>query len=276
MRDMTGFERFLLFLPIPGDLFFGLAPLLAPVVLARSLGYSGDDPYLMRLAGAATLGYAMALALAVKRGNWLEARFVVIATLAYSLGALYASAMAIATGAAMPIVGVIIVNSLLELVATVWLLVRFRAARGGSADIPASGVAVVIIAVVAALVTGLPALFLPQFVGHLLGYLVTDVIVLALAGAATVGYAVMGVFELRSRHWTEMRLPILMAMVFNGAGLLATLVNFVEGGPILLPLVVLVATLIVTPAAAIALRLFGLSDSRQSKSRAAQVGIVSA
>ncbi len=42
---MTGFERFLLFLPIPGDVFFGLAPLLAPVLLARSLGYSGDDPY---------------------------------------------------------------------------------------------------------------------------------------------------------------------------------------------------------------------------------------
>ena len=84
---------------------------------------------------------------------------------------------------------------------------------------------------------------------------------LTLAGAATCGFAVMGAFELRSRNWAAMRLPILMAMVFNGAGLLATLVSFVEGGPILLPLVVLVATLIVTPAAGIALKRFGMSRS---------------
>jgi len=78
---------------------------------------------------------------------------------------------------------------------------------------------------------------------------------------ATCGYAVMGLFELRSRNWTEMRLPIFMALIFNGAGLVATVANFVEGGPILLPLVVLVATLIVTPAAAIALRRFGFGSS---------------
>ena len=276
MREMTGFERFLLFLPIPGDLFFGLAPLLAPVFLARSLGYSGDDPYLMRLAGAATLGYAVALVFGVTRGNWLEARFLVIATLVYSVGALYACAVAFATGVAQPIAGVIIANSVVELVAAVWLLVRFRAVHGGSPDIPTPGVAVVIIAVVAALVTGVPALLLPQPVGHLLGYQVTDVIVLTLAGAATVGYAVMGAFELRSRHWTEMRLPVLMAMVFNGAGLLATVVNFVDGGPILLPLVVLVATVVVTPAAAIALRRFGMSAASQSDARAQEVGVAPA
>jgi hypothetical protein len=112
---MSGFERFLLFLPIPGALFFGLAPLLAPVLLARALGYSGDDPYLMRLAGAATLGYAGALAVGVWRGNWLEARFLVIATLVYSLCALFACAVAYASGAAQPIVAVIVLNSLMEL-----------------------------------------------------------------------------------------------------------------------------------------------------------------
>src|SRR5438132_6735563 len=185
MKRMTGLERLLLFLPIPGDLFFGLAPLLAPVLLARSLGYSGDDPYLMRLAGAATLGYAVALAIGVMRGNWLEARFLVVATLVYSLGALYACAIAFASGAAQPIVGVIVANSLVELVASMWLLYRFRAVRGGQPDIPRSGVSVVVIATVAALVTGLPALVLPQLVGHLLGFKVTDVIVLTMAGAAT-------------------------------------------------------------------------------------------
>ncbi|HLZ25066.1 MAG TPA: hypothetical protein VKQ30_23335, partial [Ktedonobacterales bacterium] len=67
----------------------------------------------------------------------------------------------------------------------VWLLVRLRAVLGGSQQFRRQGVAVV-----AASVTGLPALLLPQSVGHLLGYKVTDVIVLTLAGAATCGYAV--------------------------------------------------------------------------------------
>jgi phosphotransferase system glucose/maltose/N-acetylglucosamine-specific IIC component len=185
---------------------------------------------------------------------------VVVATLVYSLGALYSCALAFGDASAQPIVSVIVANSLLELAACGWLLLRFRDQRGGLPDIPRSGVAVVVIATVAALVTGLPALLLPQPVGHVLGYRVTDVIVLRLAGAATCGYAVMGALELRSRHWGEMRLPVLMAMVFNGAGLLATLVSLPDGGPILLPAVVLLATIIVTPAAAIALRRFGLTQ----------------
>ena len=63
-------------------------------------------------------------------------------------------------------------------------------------------------------------------------------------------------------------------MVFNAAGLLATLVSFVEGGSILLPLVVLVATLIVTPAAAIALRRFGIAESERLEAQVRQVRIV--
>jgi hypothetical protein len=261
---MSGLDRFLLFLLIPGSLFFGLAPLIVPVQLAKSLGYSGDDPYLTRLAGAATLGYAVALAFAVWRANWLEARFVVVAMLVYSLGALFACGVAFASGVAQPIVTVIVANSLMELAICAWLLYHFREVRGGSPDIPRSAVVLVVIATVAALVTGLPALLVPQPVGHLLGYRVTDAIILTLTGAATCGYAAMGALELRSRHWAEMRLPVLMAMIFNAAGLLATLVSFVEGGPILLPLVVLVATVVVTPGAVIALRRFGLSESGAS------------
>ena len=59
-----------------------------------------------------------------------------------------------------------------------------------------------------------------------------------------------------------MRPPVMMAMIFNGAGLLATVTSFLERGPILLPLVVLVATVIVTPGAVIALSRFGLAESQ--------------
>ena len=236
--------------------------------MAHSLGYSGDDPYLTRLAGAATLGYAVALAFAVWQGSWLEARFVVVATLVYSLGALFACGIAFASSVALPIVTVIVANSLMELVICLWLLYHFRHVHGGWPDIPRSGVVLVVIATSAALVTGLPAWLVPQPIGHLLGYRITDAIILTLAGAATCGYAAMGALELRSRSWAEMRLPVLMAMIFNGAGLLATVVSLFGGGPSLLPLVVLWATVIVTPGAFIALRRFGLAESRASVSAA--------
>jgi hypothetical protein len=191
----------------------------------------------------------------------------VVALLTYSVTALFACAVTIANGRAQPIVYVIIANSLMELVVTGWLLFQFRSVHGSLPDVPNAGVAVVVIAVVAALVTGGPALLLPQQAGRFLGYKVTDEIVLRLAGAATLGYFVMGAFELRSRHWAEMRLPVLMAMVFNGAGLLAPLVSLPEGGPLLLPVVVLVATLIVTPAAAIALNRYDFDRSVNRCSR---------
>jgi hypothetical protein len=69
MDRMSGWQRLLLFLPVPGALGFGLGPLLAPVLMARALGYSGDDPYLTRLAGAATLGYGVALLLGLIRAG---------------------------------------------------------------------------------------------------------------------------------------------------------------------------------------------------------------
>jgi hypothetical protein len=64
MTQLTRTQRLLLALPIPGALIFGLGPLVIPVLIARWLGYTGDEPYLVRLAGAATVGYAVALAIA--------------------------------------------------------------------------------------------------------------------------------------------------------------------------------------------------------------------
>ena len=54
-----------------------------------------------------------------------------------------------------------------------------------------------------------------------MGYRGTDEYVYRLAGAACFGYAVMGIQELRSLHWYDMRLPNVMALVFNGLAFLA-------------------------------------------------------
>jgi hypothetical protein len=59
-------------------------------------------------------------------------------------------------------------------------------------------------------------------------------------------YAIMGLFNVRSRNWKEVRLPVLMAIVFKGVSLLAAIRAVLEGDPLLMPVVVAVATFAVT------------------------------
>ena len=56
----------------------------------------------------------------------------------------------------------------------------------------------------------------------------------------------MGLFNVRSRNWAEVRLPVLMAIVFNGVSFLAGLRAILQGDPLLMPVVVAVATFAVT------------------------------
>ena len=60
---LSTFERILLLLPIAGGLVFGVFPLLFGGAFGAVLGAPGNDSYVYRLAGAATLGYAVALIL---------------------------------------------------------------------------------------------------------------------------------------------------------------------------------------------------------------------
>ena len=71
---LTGLEKLLLVIPLLGGLFFGLMPLLAPQLFAQISQATGDDAYIYRLAGAATFGYAVALIMAIRQGEWLRER----------------------------------------------------------------------------------------------------------------------------------------------------------------------------------------------------------
>lgn len=80
----------------------------------------------------------------------------------------------------------------------------------------------------------------------------------------------MGVLMVRSRNWEELLLPVLLAVVFNGLGLAATLIALTQGGPLLLPAVVLLVTVTVFPAGVFTLvrgpLLTGGNESREPRS----------
>lgn len=225
-RDMTRSERLVLLVPLLGGTVFGILPYSARSLFAQVFGYSGDDPYLYRLAGAATFGYAVALALGLRDGAWRPLRPVVAATLTFNLASIAVCLVEIVRGRAQPVVYLILLTSIFIAATTGWLLSR-RRSTSGARDVATWLVWLLVLATAAATVFGIAPIF-TQFFATLFGYRGTDAFVIRQAAAATFGYAVMGVVELRSLRWEEMRVPTIMALVFNGLSFVASLIELVS------------------------------------------------
>lgn len=246
LERLTPQEKLLLGVPLLGGLVFGLLPLLAPALLARLAGAAGNDPFIYRLAGAATLGYAVALILALRQDTWLPVRIVVIATLAFNVGSLYAIALAIFDGSANWLVYAILLASISITGITASLLQRHRAVAQPAPDVAPWLVALVWFLAIVATLVGALGLFVPTTVAHLFGYAGTDTFLYRQGGAATLGYGVMGFFQLRSRSWSQWRLPSVMALVFNGLSFILAVLAIAGGGTSLLPFIIGGAALVAT------------------------------
>ena len=195
------------------------------------------DLYIYELAGAAMFGYAVALFGALRRPRWVPVRLVVLAVLVFNLGSLWPVAPRWPAAPA-PSIYVIAVVALGFVVLTATLLARHGLAPTGPPGLAPGLVGMLGIATLAATLFGLFPLFFPGVFGTFFGYQATDTFLYQQAGAATLGYAVMGVFELRSRHWAEVRWPLVMAAVFNGLSFVASLLALSTGQAGWLPVVV--------------------------------------
>src|SRR5438105_3376296 len=237
-------ERAPLPVPLAGGATFGAISFLALPSLVTVLGYAGTDTYIYRLGGAATLGYAVALGLAVRDGSWAAARWVVLATLVFNVVSTTACAIEIARGRAQPVVYVILVASIFICAITAALLARHRVPEGPADAAPwiawTTG-----IATVAAAVFGILPLFPGTFASPA-GYTGADPFVWRQAGAATLGYAAMGAGELVTRRWAEIRLPAVMAVVFNGLAFVASVLELLSHGLTVLDALVAPAALLFT------------------------------
>ena len=252
--EMSSLERGLLVIPLLGAVAFGILPLFFSMQTAALLGFTGNDVYLYRLAGAVTLGYVPGLLITVLRGEWTPARLVIIATLVFNIGSLFAVGAALLAGNAQPVVYAILATSILIIAMTTWMLNKHRDVARPAPDIAKWVVYLIVFLTAAAFGTGTLFLLAPLPVSQLFGFMGTDEFVFRQGGAATLGFAVMGVFELRSRTWREIRLPSMNGLLFNGASLIATIIAIVAGDPILLLAVVLLVTLIATIGCIITLR----------------------
>ena len=243
---LSNLERILLLLPIAGGLVFGVFPLLLGGAFGAALGFPGNDAFVYRLAGAATLGYAVALIMGLRSGDWAPLRLVVVATLAFNLASIYACVVQLAAGETNLFIYLILGTSIAISALTSWLLTRHAGEGRPTADVSVWYIRFLILGTVLSGVFGLMPLLIPVFGAQLLGFHGTEVFLMRQAGAASLGYAVMGVFGIRSGAWNELRLPLVMALIFNGFSFVASVVALFSGEPVLITLVIGAASLFVT------------------------------
>ncbi|HJR82282.1 MAG TPA: hypothetical protein VJ821_19570 [Anaerolineales bacterium] len=254
---ISGTERILLLLPIAGGLVFGLFPLLLGSTFGAALGFPGNDAFIYRLAGAATLGYAVALIMGIRQGDWTPLRLVVIATLAFNLASIYACLVQLMAGNTHLVIYLILGTSIAISAITASMLNRQAGVARPAADVSVWYTRFLILGTVLSGLFGLMPLLIPVFGANLLGFHGTDVFLIRQAGAASLGYAVMGVYGIRSGAWAELRLPLVMAIIFNGFSFLASVVALFSGEPVLITVVIAAASLFVTIVGMIAYRRSG-------------------
>ena len=241
---LSGLERILLLVPIVGGAFFGLGTLLIPETFAATFGYTGHDPYIYRLLGAAIVGLAGALAWAILGNSWARMRLLVTATFMFNVGSLYACGVEIAGGHATSVVYLVLVASIVIVAITGWLLYTHH----GPPPVPdIAGWLVWFLA--AATLLSVPFAVLPLFFpvqfGQYFGFQATDVFIYREGGAALLGYAMMGATEVRSRRWAEIRSAAVMVVIFNTLAALVSVLAIANGtGKSLAPIVLLASGVI--------------------------------
>ena len=236
-----------------GSLALGLPLYVFPRPFARIADLAGDDTFIYELGGAAMLGYAVALGLGIRGGLWLPMRFVVLATYVFAAIAFLAGFVSFASNQINGLVLVVSLWAVFVAWALAQILVAHRGARAGPREVSTWVLVVLALATLSAAVFGLG----PQLPGpfaSFMGYRGTDEFVYRLAGAACFGYAAMGIQELRSLHWDDMRLPNVMALVFNGLAFLASAFELLAGRGTLLVYLVALAAGSFTVALAVILR----------------------
>jgi hypothetical protein len=246
LMKLSRLERILSLLPIAGGLVFGAFPLLLGGAFGRVLGFSGADTFIYRLAGAATLGYAVALIMGLRQGDWTPLRLVVIATLTFNIASIYACVAQLMAGNTHLVIYLILGTSIAITAITAAMLNRRAGLERPAPDTSVWYTRFIVLGTVLSGIFGLMPLLIPVLGAQLLGFHGADVFLIRQAGAASLGYAVMGVYGLRSRAWTELRLPLVMAIIFNGFSFLASLVALFSGEPLIITLVIGAASLFVT------------------------------
>jgi hypothetical protein len=234
--------RALLLVEVVAAAFFGLFPFAFPETFATVFGLPGAEPFVYRIAGAATTGYGVMAVFAFLRPRWATFRIPLIAALTFNVGAVGAALLSADTGDLSPLVGIVGLAASAFALASAYWLYRDEGPRVDAGGQVEEGFRATLLAATAvAVLFGILPLLLTNTFVTVFGLADSDLFIYRLAGAATLGYGAAGVFQLLSGRWPEIRLQVLGAITFNALGALAAGIYLAAGGRSVLGLLILVA-----------------------------------
>jgi hypothetical protein len=105
-------------------LVFGLGPLILGGGFGRQLGYPGNDEWIYRQAGAATLGAGVGGLFAIRSRRWAEMRIASVMSLTFNATATFAALAEVVGGGAQPVAYLILVTAGLVSAGTIAALAR--------------------------------------------------------------------------------------------------------------------------------------------------------
>ncbi len=233
--QLTAIERALLVVPTLVGLALGLFPLFAPLVFAQVVNFPANDIYVYQIGGAAALGYGVALLLGMLRGDWLELRLPLIGTQVFHVAVLGVCLAALFQGGVPASVPALLALAVISIALSGVLLYRYRNVPRPVQDLALPSVRLfLVVGMLASGTFGLLPLFAPGL-GTLAHLHIDAPFIVRLAGAASLGYAAMTVFAQRALSGQELRLPIIMAAIFNGVSGIVSLPDIFIGNVIILP-----------------------------------------
>ena len=223
--------RILLVVQVLAAGFFGLLPFLLPDTFASGAGFVGDEPFIYRLAGAATLGYAAVALIGSVRPAWYRLRIPLLATLTFNAAAVIGALLSLASGEMQFVVFFVAIAAFAFTVLAGYWLARNQGLPDPAPEPVEPWFRVVIaVATLAATFFGLAPLVAAGEFASLAGFSTNDQFIYHLAGAATLGYAVAGVASLLARSRAQIGLQVRAATVFNGLSAVAAVIYLINGG----------------------------------------------
>lgn len=262
---LSGWERALLVLPALAGLGLGFLLVFLPGRFAALTQFAADDAYIYQLAGAAILGYGVALSLSVLQQSWLAVRLVVIGVLVNNLGSLYACGITLFSGQVPSSVYLFLTTNLLFVAICCLLLARHWGVPRPESDFTSRAMQFfLVVGTLAAGVFGILPLFVPDLF-TLFHLHINAPFIIREAGAASLGYAVVAVLAQRALNKQELPLTTVMGAIFNGVGGLVSIPYLLSGGVLLLPWVIAPVGLIVLVVCLVVLRQMMVRTDRDSQ-----------
>ena len=241
-QTRTSLFRLTLILQIAAATFFGIVPFVAPAQFASTFNLVGDEPYLIRLAGAATIGYAAAALIGLIWGSWTSLRIPIAATFTFNVSAAAAAFVMIDEQELAPLPLIVgIAASAFVAINGYWLWRNEGPSGGADSPLEPGFRLTLAIGTVAATTVALWQLLLPRAFATFFGLSEGDLVIIRPRRSVHAWIRGRGPLGVADRPLAREPIQTIAAITSNAAAAIASAIYVAQGGKSLLGILFFIA-----------------------------------